>query len=132
MQITRFFVALKKKTYAFRWTNQKSKSCGIGQQQKFCSPACHHPRQMKKTNITLPIYIPEPLRKECAVHLEQEQEISDLIKISYISDCSKLYKGYQKDWIVEDILENIDIGQYGGQEGLGTEHLVVCHIILNG
>ena len=33
MQITRFFVALKKKTYAFRWTNQKSKSCGIGQKK---------------------------------------------------------------------------------------------------
>ena len=27
---------------------------------------------------------------------------------------------------MEDISENIDIGQYGGQPGMGTEHLIVC------
>ena len=27
---------------------------------------------------------------------------------------------------MEDVSKNIDIGQYGGQPGLGTEHLVVC------
>jgi hypothetical protein len=33
-----FFVALKKtKTYALRWTNQQSKSCGIGQ-KKIAAP----------------------------------------------------------------------------------------------
>ena len=31
-----------------------------------------------------------------------------------------------KDWIMEDISPNIDIGQYGGQKGIGTEHLIVC------
>ena len=30
-----------------------------------------------------------------------------------------------KDWIVEDITEKIDIGQFGGQEGIGTEHMLV-------
>ena len=29
---------------------------------------------------------------------------------------------------MEDISENIDIGQYGGQPGMGTEHLIVCYI----
>ena len=27
---------------------------------------------------------------------------------------------------MEDISKNIDIGQYGGQAGIGTEHLIVC------
>ena len=116
--------------------------------------------KMKKTKSTLPIDIPEPLRKECSVHLaaplmtiintslnegeypslwkhewvtpapkiNNAQEISDLRKISCTSDYSKLYEGYPKDWIMEDISENIDIGQYGGQTGLGTEHLIVCFI----
>jgi hypothetical protein len=31
-----------------------------------------------------------------------------------------------KDWILEDISDNIDIGQFGGQTGTGTEHMIVC------
>ena len=31
-----------------------------------------------------------------------------------------------KDWIMEDISPNIDIGKYGGQKGMGTEHMIVC------
>ena len=27
---------------------------------------------------------------------------------------------------MEDVSRNIDIGQYGGQPGLGTEHMIVC------
>ena len=27
---------------------------------------------------------------------------------------------------MEDISPNIDTGQYGGQKGIGTEHLIVC------
>ena len=116
--------------------------------------------KMKKTKSTLPIDIPEKLRKECAIHLaaplmtimntslnesvypslwknewvtpgpkiNNPQEISDLRKISCTSDYSKLYEGYLKEWIMEDISENIDIGQYGGQPGMGTEHLIVCYI----
>ena len=33
-----------------------------------------------------------------------------------------------KDWILEDIGEKLDIGQYGGQPGIGTEHMIVCFI----
>ena len=50
----------------------------------------------------------------------------DLRKISSTSDFAKLYEGYLKDWIMDDISPNIDVGQYGGQKGIGTEHLVVA------
>ena len=53
-------------------------------------------------------------------------EISDLRKIAGTSDYSKLYEGFLKDWIMEDIWGNIDIGQFGGLPGTGTEHLLVC------
>ena len=51
--------------------------------------------------------------------------IKDLRKISCTSDYSKLYEGFLKDWIVEDIYKNLDIGQYGGRKGTGTEHMIV-------
>ena len=47
-------------------------------------------------------------------------------KISSTSDYSKLYEGYLKEWIMEDIWQNIDSGQYGGLPGIGTEHMIVC------
>ena len=116
--------------------------------------------RIKKTKSTLPIDIPDPLRKECAADLagplatiinnsltqsvypalwkhewitpapkvSNPQVISDLRKISGTSDYSKLYEGYLKEWIMEDISGNIDIGQYGGQPGIGTEHMIVCYI----
>ena len=52
--------------------------------------------------------------------------IDDLRKISGTSDYSKVYEGFIKDWIMEDISQNIDIGQFGGLPGIGTEHLIVC------
>ena len=54
--------------------------------------------------------------------------ISDLRKISSTSDYSKIFEGFLKDWILEDIWETLDIGQYGGQPGMGTEHMLVCLI----
>ena len=54
------------------------------------------------------------------------QEIKDLRKISCTSDFSKLYEGFLKEWIIEDIYDKLDIGQYGGQKGTGTEHMIVC------
>ena len=56
------------------------------------------------------------------------KEISDLRKISSTSDFSKVFEGFLKDWIMEDIFANLDIGQYGGQPGTGTEHMMVCLI----
>ena len=114
--------------------------------------------RMKKTRSTLPIDIPDKVRKECSVLLaapvtaiinnslsqsvypaiwKQEwvtpvpkithpQSLEDLRKISSTSDYSKLYEGYLKEWIMEDIWQNIDSGQYGGLPGIGTEHMIVC------
>ena len=56
------------------------------------------------------------------------QDISDLRKISCTSDYSKLFEGFIKDWVMADISDNIDIGQFGGQEGIGTEHMIVCFL----
>ena len=52
--------------------------------------------------------------------------IKDLRKISCTSDYSKLFEGFMKKWIVEDIYDNLDIGQFGGTQGTGTEHMIVC------
>ena len=56
------------------------------------------------------------------------QGISDLRKISCTSDYSKLYESYLKEWIMEDVYHKIDIGQYGGLSGVGTEHMIVNYI----
>ena len=56
------------------------------------------------------------------------KSISDLRKISCTSDYSKLFEGFLKDWIMEDIFDKIDIGQFGGQPGMGTEHMIVCFL----
>ena len=29
---------------------------------------------------------------------------------------------------MEDVSDNIDIGQFGGQAGMGTEHMIVCYL----
>ena len=54
--------------------------------------------------------------------------LEELRKISCTSDCSKMYESYLKKWIMEDLADNIDIGQFGGQAGVGTEHMIVCYI----
>ena len=52
--------------------------------------------------------------------------IKDLRKISSTSDYSKTFEGFLRDWILEDITEKFYIGQFGGQKGTGTEHMMVC------
>ena len=47
------------------------------------------------------------------------QDITDLRKISCTSDYSKLFEGFIKDWVMEDISHSLDIGQFGGQQGIG-------------
>ena len=54
------------------------------------------------------------------------KSIKDLRKISCTSDYSKLFESFLKDWIMEDIGANLDIGQFGGQKGTGTEHMIIC------
>ena len=54
------------------------------------------------------------------------KDVTELRKISGTSDYSKLFEGFIKDWIMEDIYNNLDIGQFGGLSGTGTEHMLVC------
>ena len=56
------------------------------------------------------------------------EKITDLRKISCTSDFSKLFEGFIKDWIIEDISNKIDPGQFGGQQGIGTEHMIVSFV----
>ena len=63
-----------------------------------------------------------------APKISNPQGIHDLRKISSTSDFSKTYEGFLKDWIMEDVSSNLDIGQFGGQPGMGTEHMVVCFL----
>jgi hypothetical protein len=61
-----------------------------------------------------------------APNISHPKVIKDLRKISGTSDFSKVFEDFLKDWIMEDVAKNIDILQFGGQPGIGTEHLVVC------
>ena len=63
-----------------------------------------------------------------APKVSNPKTISDLRKIACTSDHSKMFEGFLKDWIIEDISHNLDTGQYGGQAGLGTEHMMVNFI----
>ena len=117
-------------------------------------------KNIKKTKSTLPIDLPEKVRKECTPHLaaplttiyneslslgqypalwkhewvtpaakiSEPKQISDMRKIACTSDFSKIYESFLKDWVMEDVCDKIDTGQYGGQAGLGTEHMIVCFI----
>ena len=51
--------------------------------------------------------------------------LSDLRKIACTSDFNKLFEGILKDWILEDIGNKFDPAQFGGQSGIGTEHMLV-------
>ena len=57
----------------------------------------------------------------------QPKKISDLRKISLTSQYSKLFEGFLKDWILEDIKHHVDPSQYGARKGSGTEHLIVAY-----
>ena len=107
-------------------------------------------KRLNKTKSTLPINIPAKLRDEGplrtiintsldqsvypslwkhewvtpAPKVSNPQSISDLRKISCTSDYSKVYEGFLKDWIMEDVSDNIDIGQIG----LETQTLLVVRL----
>ena len=51
--------------------------------------------------------------------------LTDIRKIACTSDYSKLFEKFLKDWILEDISKNLSPTQYGGQKGMGTEHVIV-------
>ena len=53
------------------------------------------------------------------------KQLKDLRKIFSTSDFSKEFEGFLRDWLMEDILDNIDPGQYGGLKGSGSEHMLI-------
>ena len=115
-------------------------------------------KHQKKTKSTLPIDIPENLKKEFSPELAlplsdiinsslthqkyptawkfewvtpvpkvtNPMVIDDLRKISCTSDFSKIYEAFIKEFILADIYENMDLGQFGGQKGTGTDHMIIC------
>jgi hypothetical protein len=56
----------------------------------------------------------------------QPETLKDLRKISCTSDYNKLLEGFLKEYILQDIGHNIDLSQYGGKKGVGTEHMMVA------
>ena len=54
------------------------------------------------------------------------EEIKDLRKIVCLSDYNKVAESFLKDYIMEDIGNKIDLSQYGGRKGVGTEHMIVA------
>ena len=58
--------------------------------------------------------------------VQQPETLKDLRKISCTSDYNKLLEGFLKDFIIQDVGHNIDLSQYGGKKGVGTEHMMVA------
>ena len=52
--------------------------------------------------------------------------LKDLRKIACTSDFNKLLEGFLKDFIIQDVGAKIDLSQYGGKKGVGTEHMIVA------
>ena len=60
--------------------------------------------------------------------MNNPKSIEDLRKISSTSEFSKLFEGFLKEWIIEDISPNIDPSQFGNQPGTGTDHMMVVFL----
>ena len=96
-----------------------------------CSPHMAGPLSTIINNSLTESVYPRPWKQEWvtpAPKITHPKEISDLRKISCKSDYSKIFESFLKDWIMEDVGENLDIGQFGGLPGIGTEHMIVCLI----
>ena len=96
-----------------------------------CSPHLAAPLTTIMNNCLTQSVYPTLWKQEWvtpAPKITNPQTISDLRKISCTSDYSKTFEGFLKDWIIEDVCKNLDIGQFGGQAGIGTEHMIVCFI----
>ena len=59
---------------------------------------------------------------------EELKNCDDVRKVASTSDYSKVFETFLRDWITEDIGEKIDINQFAGKKGVGTEHLLVAMI----
>ena len=94
-----------------------------------CSPLLAGPLTTIINNCLIKSEYPADWKLEWitpAPKITHPKVIKDLRKISCTSDYSKVFEGFLKDWLMEDVSRNIDIGQFGGQGGIGTEHMIVC------
>ena len=80
-----------------------------------CSPHLAGPlKTIINSSLTQSVY-PKLWKQEWvtpAPKITDPQTIQDLRKISCTSDYSKVFEGFLKDWIMEDVADNIDIGQF--------------------
>jgi hypothetical protein len=51
--------------------------------------------------------------------------VKDVRKIASTSDYAKIYESILRGWIVADIGAKININQFAGKKGVGTEHMMV-------
>ena len=49
----------------------------------------------------------------------------DVRKVASTSDYSKIFEMFLREWVTEDIGHKIDINQFAGKKGVGTEHLII-------
>ena len=54
--------------------------------------------------------------------------LNDVRKIASTSDFPKIFEKFLIEWIFEDISKTININQFAGKKGMGTEHMIVCLI----
>ena len=52
----------------------------------------------------------------------------DVRKVASTSDYAKIFELFLRGWITEDIGRKIDINQFAGRKGSGTEHMLVLMI----
>jgi hypothetical protein len=57
---------------------------------------------------------------------EELKTCDDVRKVASTSDYSKIFETFLRDWITEDIGDKIDINQFAGKKGVGTEHMLVA------
>ena len=58
----------------------------------------------------------------------QPQNCTQIRKIAYTSDFSKTFEVFLRKWILEDIDKSININQFAGRRGMGTEHIIVAMV----
>ena len=51
--------------------------------------------------------------------------VKDLRKIASTTDYAKIYESILEGWIVADTGAKININQFAGKKGVGTEHMMV-------
>ena len=74
---------------------------------------------MYTTSIKWVTPVPKPKR------MDDVETCKDLRKIASTSDSAKIFESFSRDWITQDIGDKLDINQFAGKTGVGTEHMIV-------